>query len=84
MSKHNWHVARENEKPKVVRDYRWITKMFEFVLRNPAMFRNRNLVIYDWNKEVVCMTFEDIKEISNKGLKEGETRKIIKQMGVKK
>lgn len=78
MSKYRWHITRKNEAPKVVRHYKWVTKMFSFVLRNPAMFKNRELTIFNHGKKVRDMTWKEIADLMSKGLKEGETRKIVR------
>lgn len=80
MSKYNWHISRKGEKPKVVRHYKWITMMFRFVLRNPAMFRGKEMTIYNHGKKVVDISWEQIINLNSQGLKEGETRKIIKAL----
>ena len=79
MSKHNWHIARVNESPKKIRHYKFLTKMFDFVLRNPAMFKGRDLVIYDHNEKIRTVTYEVIAEIVSKNLKETEVRKLIRR-----
>ena len=79
MSKHYWHVTRENETPSVVRHYKFLTKMFDFVLRNPKMFKDYDLVIYDHGETIITITYEEIAEIVSKDLKETEVRKLIRR-----
>lgn len=80
MSKYNWHIARKDEKPTVVRHYKWLTKMFAFVVRNPSMFKGKILTIYNHGKKVVDISWDQIINLNGQELKEGETRKIIKAL----
>ncbi|EAK9744069.1 hypothetical protein G4T66_002179 [Listeria monocytogenes] len=61
MGKYYWHVSRLCGKPSEIRHYNHITKMYKFILRNPAMFKDKTLTIYDDAKAVTNMTFNEIK-----------------------
>ncbi|EHC6097404.1 hypothetical protein JSY83_002190 [Listeria monocytogenes] len=61
MGKYYWHVSRLGGKPTEIRHYNHITKMYKFILRNPAMFKDKTLTIYDDAKAVTNMTFNEIK-----------------------
>lgn len=69
-----WHIGRKGEIPKVVRNYRWVSKMFQFILRNPAMFNGRMLTIYNNGVAVTDVHWDEVKEMVNNKLKEGEVR----------
>lgn len=76
MSKHSWHIARQGEEPKEVRHYKHLTKMYSFILRNPAMFGGRTLTVYDNGQKVADVEWEDILvQFDNKEL---EARKWLK------
>lgn len=77
MGRYKWHVARVGEKPKIVRHYNWISVMYRFVLRNPAMFAGRRLTIYCNNRPVVNLHFDEIKKRYDMRNKEGAERKYI-------
>lgn len=79
MSKHSWHVARKGEEPSVVRHYKWVTKMYSLILRNPAMFGGKTLTVYDNCKKVADISWREIVEQMNSGVKEGEARKLLKK-----
>ncbi|MBM6615608.1 hypothetical protein JTF06_12000 [Desemzia sp. RIT804] len=78
MSKHQWHVARKGEEPSVVRHYKHLTRMYYFILRNPAMFKNRNLSVYDNCRKVTDISWGEIKQQVDNGIKELEARKWLK------
>ncbi|WP_034693081.1 hypothetical protein [Enterococcus pallens] len=77
MGKYRWHVSRVNEEPEVVRHYNWITKLYLFVLRNPTMFANKELTIYDHDRPVINMHFDQIKRRYDLKNKETIERKQI-------
>lgn len=62
MGKYEWHIARKGETPKVIRHYRHLTFMYKFVARNPAIFKNKTLTVYDHGKEVADVTWDEVKE----------------------
>lgn len=78
MSRFKWHVSRKNETPKVVRHYKHVTKMFGFILRNPSMFRNRELTIYNHGEIVTDISWERVRHLDNLNLKERKMRNIIR------
>ncbi|CUM22230.1 hypothetical protein GY179_002366 [Listeria monocytogenes] len=41
LGKYYWHVSRLGGKPTEIRHYNHITKMYKFILRNPAMFKDK-------------------------------------------
>ena len=77
MSKHDWHVARKGEEPKEVRHYKHLSKMYQFVLRNPAMFENRILTVYDNGIRKADVSWEYIKQQVDSEIKEIEARKSL-------
>lgn len=77
MGKYHWHVTRVGEDPLIVRHYNWITKMYRFILRNPAMFAGKELTIYDHNRPVINLHFDEIKRRFDLQNKEGIERKEI-------
>lgn len=79
MSKHSWHITRQGEEPKEVRHYKWVTKMYSFILRNPAMFGGKTLTVYDNCKKVADISWGEIIEQMNSGIKEGEARKLLRK-----
>ncbi|MFL2133041.1 hypothetical protein [Desemzia sp. FAM 23990] len=83
MSKHSWHITRKGEEPNVVRHYKWLTKMYLFILRNPSMFGERKLTVYDNCKKVADISWREVVEQVNSGIKEGEARKLLKEAGEK-
>lgn len=74
MGKYEWHIARKGETPKKVRHFKHLTFMYKFVARNPAMFKNQTLTVYDHGKEMVDITWENIKEIVASDLSERPVR----------
>lgn len=74
MGIHHWHIARKGESPKVVRHYNHVSKMFLFVLRNPAMFKNKMLTIYNRDKPVTDVSWNEIQEMIQAGYKERDVR----------
>ena len=86
MGKYRLHVSRVGEKPEIVRHYNWVTKMYRFILRNPAMFAGRELTIYKNGKPCVDLHFDEIKRRFDLNNKEGIERKYINELseGVKK
>ena len=80
MSKHGWHVARKGEEPKEVRHYKHLTRMYYFILRNPAMFKNRNLTVYDNCRKVADISWGEIKQQVDGGVKELDARKLLNSM----
>ncbi len=63
--------------PTEIRHYNHITKMYKFILRNPAMFKDKTLTIYDHAKPVTNMTFNEIKYRANLNLRETVERKYV-------
>ncbi|WP_313631382.1 hypothetical protein [Enterococcus devriesei] len=80
MGKYHWHVSRVGEKPEIVRHYSWITKMYRFILRNPAMFAGRELTIYKNDEPCINLHFDEVKRRFDLQNKEGIERKQIISM----
>lgn len=51
--------------------------MYKFILRNPAMFKDKTLTIYDHAKPVTNMTFNEIKYRANLNLCETLERRYV-------
>ncbi|MEI5995433.1 hypothetical protein A5880_003024 [Enterococcus sp. 4G2_DIV0659] len=62
MSKVEWHVTRKGSQPTVIRHYKHIINMYNFILRNPAMFSGRQLTIFNHGKPMIDITFDDVKK----------------------
>jgi len=77
MGKYEWHIARKGETPTVIRHYRHLTFMYKFIARNPAMFRNRTLTVFNHGNEVVNITWNEVVEIVGKELNEKPARKLL-------
>ena len=71
---HEWSICRKSETPKVVRHYRHVSKMFQFVLRNPAMFKDRMLTVYNHEVPVTDVSWKEIQTMVYAGYKEGNIR----------
>ena len=71
---HEWHICRKSESPKAVRRYRHVSKMFQFVLRNPAMFKDRTLTVYNNGFPVTDVSWKEIQTMVYAGYKEGSVR----------
>ena len=80
MGKYRWHVSRVGEKPEIVRHYNWITKLYRFVLGNPAMFVERQLTIFCNGKPMVNIHFDEIKRRNSLNEKEGIERNFIRSL----
>ncbi|MGJ6251296.1 hypothetical protein ACSDI7_05765 [Listeria monocytogenes] len=77
MGKYYWHVSRIGGKPSEIRHYNHITKMYRFILRNPAMFKDKTLTIYDDTKPVTNMKFNEIRYRTSLNLCETVERKYV-------
>ncbi|EAC5302277.1 hypothetical protein P9576_002930 [Listeria monocytogenes] len=77
LGKYYWHVSRLGGKPSEIRHYNHITKMYRFILRNPAMFKDKTLTIYDHAKAVTNMTFNEIKYRASLNLCETLERRYV-------
>ncbi|EPR5356949.1 hypothetical protein ACU6MO_002922, partial [Listeria monocytogenes] len=64
-------------KPSEIRHYNHITKMYRFILRNPAMFKDKTLTIYDDAKPVTNMKFNEIRYRASLNLCETVERKYV-------
>lgn len=51
--------------------------MYRFILRNPAMFKDKTLTIYDHAKAVTNMTFNEIKYRASLNLCETLERRYV-------
>lgn len=51
--------------------------MYKFILRNPAMFKDKTLTIYDHEKPVTNMTFNEIRYRASLNLCETVERKYV-------
>ena len=80
MSKHSWHITRKDENPETIRHYKHLTRMYYFILRNPSMFKNRTLTVYDHHKKVTDISWLEIKRQVDNGIKELEARKLLNSM----
>lgn len=81
MGKYEWTVARRGENPKVIKRFNWSSKLIHFILRNPAMFKGRQLTIKNHGQIILHTTFSELQAINNMGMKEGETRKFLIKKG---
>lgn len=70
-------MSRLGGKPSEIRHYNHITKMYRFILRNPAMFKDKTLTIYDHAKAVTNMTFNEIKYRASLNLCETLERRYV-------
>lgn len=77
MGKYYWHVSRLGGKPSEIRHYNHITKMYRFILRNPAMFNDKTLTIYDDAKPVTNMKFNEIRYRASLNLCETVERRYV-------
>ncbi|EAE7927932.1 hypothetical protein BMJ47_14020 [Listeria monocytogenes] len=77
LGKYYWHVSRLGGKPTEIRHYNHITKMYKFILRNPAMFKDKTLTIYDDAKPVTNMKFNEIRYRASLNLCETEERRYV-------
>ncbi|MBC1904056.1 hypothetical protein HCA50_11080 [Listeria innocua] len=77
LGKYYWHVSKQGENPAVIRHYKHITKMYNFILRNPTMFKDKTLTIYDHAKPVTNMTFNEIRYRASLNLCETVERKYV-------
>ncbi|ELD8295034.1 hypothetical protein QJJ69_003038 [Listeria innocua] len=77
LGKYYWHVSKQGENPAVIRHYKHITKMYNFILRNPAMFKDKTLTIYDDAKPVTNMTFNEIRYRASLNLCETLERRYV-------
>ncbi|EAC3496384.1 hypothetical protein ARP01_04005 [Listeria monocytogenes] len=77
MGKYYWHVSRLGGKPSEIRHYNHITKMYRFILRNPAMFKDKTLTIYDDAKPVTNMKFNEIRYRASLDLCETVERRYV-------
>lgn len=77
MGKYYWHVSRLGGKPSEIRHYNHITKMYKFILRNPAMFKDKTLTIYDDAKPVTNMKFNEIRYRASLNLCETVERRYV-------
>ncbi|EAD8596084.1 hypothetical protein [Listeria monocytogenes] len=77
LGKYYWHVSRLGGKPSEIRHYNHITKMYKFILRNPAMFKDKTLTIYDDAKPVTNMKFNEIRYRASLNLCETVERRYV-------
>ncbi|WP_341706677.1 hypothetical protein [Listeria welshimeri] len=70
-------MSRFGGKPTEIRHYNHITKMYRFILRNPAMFKDKTLTIYDDAKPVTNMKFNEIRYRASLNLCETVERKYV-------
>lgn len=77
MSKFQWHCTRKGEKAEVVRHYKHLTKLYQFILRNPAMFGGREVTIYNHNEKVIDMHYNEIRYRNNLRNRETTERREI-------
>lgn len=70
-------MSRFGGKPTEIRHYNHITKMYKFILRNPAMFKDKTLTIYDDAKAVTNMTFNEIRYRASLNLCETVERRYV-------
>ncbi|EAC7746410.1 hypothetical protein LB903_002021 [Listeria monocytogenes] len=77
MGKYYWHVSKLGGKPSEIRHYNHITKMYRFILRNPAMFKDKTLTIYDDAKPVTNMKFNEIRYRASLNLCETVERRYV-------
>jgi len=73
------YVTKKGEDPEVIRRYKWYTKLFKFILRNPGMFRNQMLSIHDAHGLLFDISWDQIRRLAALQLKEGELRKEIRK-----
>ncbi|AQP58091.1 TPA_asm: hypothetical protein GFZ51_11650 [Listeria monocytogenes] len=77
LGKYYWHVSRLGGKPSEIRHYNHITKMYRFILRNPAMFKDKTLTIYDDAKPVTNIKFNEIRYRASLNLCETVERRYV-------
>ncbi|EAD1013912.1 hypothetical protein PU79_14620 [Listeria monocytogenes] len=77
LGKYYWHVSRLGGKPSEIRHYNHITKMYKFILRNPAMFKDKTLTIYDDAKPVTNIKFNEIRYRASLNLCETVERRYV-------
>lgn len=70
-------MSRLGGKPSEIRHYNHITKMYRFILRNPAMFKDKTLTIYDDAKPVTNMKFNEIRYRASLDLCETVERRYV-------
>lgn len=70
-------MSRLGGKPSEIRHYNHITKMYKFILRNPAMFKDKTLTIYDDAKPVTNIKFNEIRYRASLNLCETVERRYV-------
>ena len=78
MGRFKWHVTRKGETPKVVRHYKHVTRMFDFILRNPSMFKDKELTIYNHGEFVTDISWSRVRYLGNLISKERKMRNVIR------
>jgi len=73
------YVTRKGEDTEIIRRYKWYTKLFKFILRNPVMFKDKMLSIHDAHGLLFDISWDDVREFDNLNLKEKEMRKLIRE-----
>ena len=84
MGKYQFHVTKQGRKPEVVRHYKWLIKMYRFVLRNPKWFKDVPLTIWKNDRPFLNVDFDFICERAWLNLTETEERKVLNKLASEK
>lgn len=77
MSKDEWHIEIKEQKISSIRHYSWLSKMYDFVLRNPRIFAHRKLTIYRNGIPFMDTNYNKIKTRKENLVSEKHERRLL-------
>ena len=81
MSRYSWHVSTDRNMYGSPRHYKHLTYLYKFILRKPHYFKREKLSIFNNDRLIIEMTYEDVENRVRIGLTEGPERSFIQKLG---
>lgn len=81
MGKFKWHASAVKNIYHKPRHYNHIKQLYRFILRYPGMFKKTGVSIFDHDKLIIQLSFEEVQQRLSLGLTEVEERKYIRKRG---
>lgn len=81
MSRYSWHVSTDGNVHSNPRHYKHLTYLYKFILRKPHYFKRKKLSIFNNDRLIIEMTYEDVQNRVRIGLTEGPERSFIQELG---
>lgn len=82
MGQHQWSVSTGKSKYVKPRHYNHLTQLYKFILRKPDYFKDKKLSIFNHDRFIIDLTYDEVFQRTQIGWTEGPERKHINLLSI--